>query len=74
MKRKNKPWNWPFQRINLGGAKEYACPHGVGHGGLHGCDGCCEKIPGFPGSVKEKPKIGEKCGKKLKKHMIHRIV
>lgn len=34
-------WHWPFLRVNFGGAKEYACPHGVGHGGLHGCDGCC---------------------------------
>lgn len=21
--------------------KELMCPHGVGHGGIHGCDGCC---------------------------------
>jgi hypothetical protein len=34
-------WPWPFQRFNFGGAREYACPHGVGHGGVHGCDGCC---------------------------------
>ena len=36
-----KPWHWPFQRINSNGAREYACRHGIGHGGLHGCDGCC---------------------------------
>lgn len=36
-----KPWHWPFQRINSNGAREYACRHGVGHGGTHGCDGCC---------------------------------
>ena len=23
--------------------KELACEHGVGHGGVHGCDGCCFK-------------------------------
>lgn len=36
-----KDWDWPFLRINCCGAKEYECPHGVGHGGIHGCDGCC---------------------------------
>ncbi len=39
--KKLKNWKWPFQRINSGGDKEYACPHGIGHGGIHGCDGCC---------------------------------
>lgn len=34
-------WHWPFLRINSNGAKEYACYHGIGHGGVHGCDGCC---------------------------------
>lgn len=34
-------WNWPYLRMNSNGAKEYACPHGTGHGGIHGCDGCC---------------------------------
>lgn len=34
-------WHWPYQRINSGGAREYECPHGIGHGGVHGCDGCC---------------------------------
>ena len=34
-------WNWPYLRVNTSGAKEYACPDGVGHGGIHGCDGCC---------------------------------
>ncbi len=33
-------WHWPFLGINSNGAKEYACQHGVGHGGIHGCDGC----------------------------------
>jgi hypothetical protein len=37
-----KNWKWPFQRINFGGSTEYACPHGIGHGGVHGCDGCCD--------------------------------
>ncbi len=36
-----KHWQWPFLRVNSNGAKEYECPHGVGHGGVHGCDGCC---------------------------------
>lgn len=21
--------------------KELMCEHGIGHGGIHGCDGCC---------------------------------
>jgi len=42
---KLKDWKWPYQRINFGGDKEYSCPHEIGHGGLHGCDGCpCDKI------------------------------
>lgn len=40
--RVEKPWHWPFQRINSNGAKEYACRHSIGHGGIHGCDGCCQ--------------------------------
>lgn len=40
-------WSWPFLRVNSNGAKEYACPHGVGHGGIHGCDGCCA-APSYP--------------------------
>lgn len=44
-----KKWHWPFLRFNFGGAKEYACPHGIGHGGTHGCDGCCtdQDFPGY---------------------------
>ena len=34
-------WGWPYQRVNFFGSLEYACPHGIGHGGVHGCDGCC---------------------------------
>lgn len=34
-------WKWPFLRINSYGSNELMCPHGVGHGGTHGCDGCC---------------------------------
>lgn len=36
-------WDWPFLRTNFNGDKEYECPHGVGHGGIHGCCGygCC---------------------------------
>lgn len=45
---KEKFWHWPFKRINFNGAKEYSCRHGVGHGGIHGCDGCCTKDPNFP--------------------------
>lgn len=51
-KSKNKPWHWPYLRINSSGAKEYACPHGIGHGGLHGCDGCCQD-KNFPGKYHE---------------------
>jgi hypothetical protein len=29
-------WHWPKGRKG-----ERDCPHGVGHGGIHGCDGCC---------------------------------
>ncbi len=36
-----KDWHWPYQRTNSSGIREYACPHGIGHGGTHGCDGCC---------------------------------
>ena len=39
-----KNWKWPYLRINFNGDKEYACPHGIGHGGFHGCDGCCRHI------------------------------
>jgi len=32
--------------------KELACEHGVGHGGIHGCDGCCSD-PSFEKAWKE---------------------
>lgn len=35
-KKELKGWKWPY-----GGRGELTCPHGVGHGGTHGCDGCC---------------------------------
>lgn len=38
---KNKKWHWPFLRINSGGSIELECKHGIGHGGVHGCDDCC---------------------------------
>ena len=40
---KQSKWHWPFLRVNFGGDKEYSCPHGVGHGGIHGCckNSCC---------------------------------
>lgn len=45
-KKKDKPWNWPFQRMSDG--PEYSCPHYIGHSrGIHGCDGCCSD-PNFP--------------------------
>jgi len=34
-------WDWPYH-----GRGELSCPHSVGHGGIHGCDGCC-RAPGF---------------------------
>jgi len=39
--KKLENWDWPYLRVNFGGTKEYACPCGVGHGGIHGCCGCC---------------------------------
>ena len=48
-----KAWHWPFLRINSGGDKEYACRHGIGHGGMHGCDGCC-RDKDFPQPQKRK--------------------
>lgn len=46
-------WHWPYLRTKVGGVKEYACEHGVGHGGVHGCcaEGCCSD-PLFPGNSK----------------------
>lgn len=35
-----KNWKWPHYRRH-DSKVEWACPHGVGHGGIHGCDGCC---------------------------------
>ena len=37
---------WPDRwelHIRIDGRIEYDCEHGVGHGGVHGCDGCCRK-------------------------------
>ncbi len=45
-------WPWPYLRVNFGGDKEYMCPHGVGHGGAHCCDGCCSH-PSFNRRVEE---------------------
>lgn len=40
--------NWKrYPRVK----KELMCEHGVGHGGMHGCDGCC-KDPSFKESWK----------------------
>lgn len=50
-----KTWHWPYLRTNLGGDKEYGCPHGIGHGGLHGCDGCCSH-PSFKKAMKKRRK------------------
>lgn len=47
-----KYWHWPKGRVNHGGSQEYLCQHGVGHGGVHGCDGCCSD-PSFPKSTKK---------------------
>ena len=64
--KKNKPpdelinWDWPDAGINSNGALEHFCPHGVGHGGIHGCDGCCQHE-----SFKRVTK-GDKNGKKKK--------
>jgi len=34
------PGGWKTA-LRADGRVEYSCPHGVGHGGIHGCDGCC---------------------------------
>lgn len=44
---RSKPMPKSKERVELelypryDGKKELRCPHGVGHGGIHGCDGCC---------------------------------
>jgi hypothetical protein len=48
-------WDWPHLRINFGGDLEFACPHQVGHGGTHGCDGCCSH-PSFSKMLKKRKK------------------
>ena len=47
-------WPWPYLRTNFGGAREFECPCGVGHGGIHGCcsEGCCSH-PSFKKKVEE---------------------
>lgn len=43
------PADWPWPRYaRYDGKVEYRCPHEIGHGGVHGCDGCCAD-PRFPG-------------------------
>lgn len=44
-------WKWPMIR-RADGRIEYQCPHGVGHGWIHGCDGCCSHTS-FPKAKKE---------------------
>ena len=39
-------WKWPIYP-KRDGKLEYSCRHGIGHGGVHGCDGCCSD-PNFP--------------------------
>lgn len=46
-------WKWPYA-----GRGELLCPHGVGHGGIHGCDGCCGS-PSFKKAWNRKLKRGE---------------
>jgi len=49
-------WHWPPIRAKREGydlVMEYMCPHGIGHGGVHGCDGCCSH-PSFLENTKEK--------------------
>jgi hypothetical protein len=42
-----------YERTSIYGgivSDEITCPHGVGHElGIHGCDGCCEKLRGYWG-------------------------
>ena len=36
--------------LEMGYSDEITCPHGVGHEkGIHGCDGCCEKLRSYWG-------------------------
>ena len=35
----------PVKVTRPDGRIEYVCEHGVGHGNIHGCDGCCSKNP-----------------------------
>ena len=58
-----RDWPWPYLRTNMGGAREYVCPCGVGHGGIHGCCGnrCCGH-PGF--GKRRRSKLGASREKK----------
>ena len=40
MEKKRKEWP-RYGRYD--GKRELKCEHGIGHGGLHGCDGCCHQ-------------------------------
>lgn len=48
-----KNWEWPYS-----GRGELSCPHNIGHGGIHGCDGCCSH-KSFNKAWKRKLKKGE---------------
>ena len=39
-KTQTKNWHWPICNRH-DGKIEWACRHGIGHGEVHGCDGCC---------------------------------
>lgn len=40
MNKVEKRWN-PVWKVAKRPKKELDCVHGVGHGYVHGCDGCC---------------------------------
>ncbi len=44
-------WHWPYH-----GRGELSCPHGVGHGGFHGCDGCCTHESFLKAYIRERDK------------------
>lgn len=47
------PPGWEY----VHGRREVFCPHGVGHGGIHGCDGCCKRLPKEMWDEQGRPKL-----------------
>lgn len=48
--RDDAPLNDWAEVHRLDGRTEWECRHGVGHSAdIHGCDGCCQSDPSYPG-------------------------